>query len=86
MSHSIKMLRVEPAKGSTALRAIADVSIGSIKIHSCRIVQQNGQKAWLSMPASKLPNGAWYPHVTILNEGLRKQDQEAVLAAWDGVC
>src|SRR5262249_3126314 len=73
-------------KGS--LRAFVTVKIADkLIIHSLRVIQQEGQQPWVSMPQTEAPqpNGAkpkYYSIVEIPDESLKKQVTEAVLRSW----
>ncbi len=73
-------------KGS--LRAFATVKVANkLTIHSVRIIQQDGQEAWVSMPQTEAPsaNGGkprYFPIVEILDDNLKKQISDAVLGSW----
>jgi len=75
-------------KGS--LRAFASVTIADkLTIHSIRIVQQDGQAAWVSLPQSEVKaadggKSKYFPIVEISDETLRNQIINAVLAAYHG--
>jgi DNA-binding cell septation regulator SpoVG len=79
---SIKHVR----KGS--LQAFATVKIADkLTIHSLRIIQQDGQDAWVSMPQTEVPardggKPRYFPIVEINDESLKKQITEAVLRSW----
>ena len=73
-------------KGS--LKAFASVTIaGKVKIHSIRIIQQEGQSPWVSMPQTEVAstNGGkskYYSIVDVLDESLKQQITDAVLRTW----
>jgi DNA-binding cell septation regulator SpoVG len=73
-------------KGS--LRAFATINIaGKLRINSIRIVQQDGQAAWVSLPQSEVASkdggkSKYYPIVEAVDEKLKKQITDAVLAAY----
>lgn len=74
----IKVLRVERLSRGSNLKAFVDVKIGDITILDCRVVQQPGQKAYLSGPQKPLEGGRWAPIVK-MSTALRERVQEAVL-------
>lgn len=86
MSAAIKVHPFRLTNGSNNLRAFVDVEIGGVRIYGCRIVQQPGQKAWLSMPQN-----TWvasdqkrrYSPIVELSDRLKEMVNEAVLAEWE---
>ena len=68
-----------------SLRGFASVDVdGKLKIHDLRIVQQDGQRAWVSMPqASYEKDGKrrWYSIVEV-PDNVKAAIQNAVLATW----
>ena len=89
MSAGIEVLEVRRMDGSGNLKAFAKVKLGCIVIHSCRIVQQPGQKAWVALPQvparpkSDGSGGGWFPVVEITNRTVMDQLRDAVLEAWE---
>lgn len=77
-----------PVNGKGNLRAFADVGVNSTFIlHSCRVIQQPGQRPWVSMPqAEVLKDGKklYYPIVKILDKQLEAEIKQAVLSAYEG--
>lgn len=77
-----------PVNGKGNLRAFADVEVNSTFIlHSCRVIQQPGQRPWVSMPqAEVLKDGQkpYYPIVKILDKQLEAEIKQAVLSAYEG--
>jgi DNA-binding cell septation regulator SpoVG len=64
------------------LKGFASVRIGpSLVIHKARIIQQPGQRAWVSMPQEKWAGGDGQPHYTALVEltGTLKARVEAAI-------
>lgn len=78
MSTEIKILRVERLNRGSNLKALVDVKIGDITIIDCRVVQQPGQRAYLSGPQKPLDDGHWAPIVK-MTTSLRERVQEVVL-------
>jgi DNA-binding cell septation regulator SpoVG len=84
MTAPIQVLKVKPLDNGGNLRAFASVRIGAVVIHSVRIVQQPGQKPWVSMPQTKSGDPPkYYPIVEIESDGLRNRVRDAVLEAWE---
>jgi DNA-binding cell septation regulator SpoVG len=73
------------------LKAMASVQIGpALIVHKCRVIQQPGQKAWISMPQERWEGADGQPRYTALVEltGSLKTRVEAVIlqeAARQGV-
>jgi DNA-binding cell septation regulator SpoVG len=74
-------------KGS--LKAFAKVTIGGgkITIHSIRIIQQDGQEAWIAFPQNELPacdggKPKYFPVVEVHDRDLRTRISDAVLTAY----
>jgi DNA-binding cell septation regulator SpoVG len=67
------------------LKALASVQIGpSLVVHKCRVIQQPGQRAWVSMPQERWEGADGQPRYTALVElsgGLRDRVAAAILAA-----
>lgn len=73
-------------KGS--LRAFAIITIaGKLTIHGIRVIQQEGQTAWVSMPQTEVKSttggkSKYFPIVEVSDEKLKQQISDAVLSAW----
>jgi DNA-binding cell septation regulator SpoVG len=82
----VELISIKPIhKGS--LKGFAAVSIArKIVIHSCRIIQQDGQQAWVSMPQQEVPSTSgkakYYPIVEIKDEALKQQITDVILASY----
>ena len=82
----VEVTRITPV-GKGNLQAFASVDIaGKMKIHSCRIIQQPGQAAWVSLPQSEWTdrdgNRKFFPVIEV-SDNLKAAIQETVLRAWD---
>jgi DNA-binding cell septation regulator SpoVG len=84
MPAPIQVLKVKALDGGGNLKDFVDVRIGGLVIHGCRIVQQPGRKAWLSMPQTK-SGEKYYPIVEIESEGLRNRIRDVVLEHWSSI-
>jgi DNA-binding cell septation regulator SpoVG len=79
----VRVLAIRPTSGTGCLRALADVEVDSrFVLHGCRVIQQDGQRAWFSTP-QRQADGRWFPVVTILDPRLKDRLREVVLAAWE---
>ncbi len=74
----IQVLNVTPA-GQTNLRAFATVKVGEITIHDCKVIQQPGQRAYVTGPQKQVGE-RWYPLVS-MSSRLRDRVQAQVLDA-----
>ena len=76
----------ENTKGGN-LKAFADVKIGEIVIKDFRIVQQKGQKAWVSVPQLSYQSEAgetYYKPMVTLPDELKERVSFEVLRKWAG--
>jgi DNA-binding cell septation regulator SpoVG len=80
MSAPIEVLAIRRLDGKSNVKAFVDLRLGGITLKGCKIVQQDGQKAWLAMPAVKSDHG--WNNVIELSKPLRERVTEVVLAAW----
>lgn len=78
---SVTVLAVKPVKTPGNLRAFADVQIGPLVVTGCRIVQQPGQAAWVSMPQAQAADGRLFPCLRTDDDALRADVRERVLRA-----
>jgi DNA-binding cell septation regulator SpoVG len=81
----VKVTRLTPADAGGNVKAFASVAIGSppsITINGCKIIQQPGQRAWVSMPTYKGDDGKWHHIVWVDNAQLKQALTETILAAW----
>lgn len=77
--------RIFPVRAEGNLRAFANVVIGGIKINSCRVVQQPGQQAWVSMPQREYVDKEGikkYAPVVELPDELKQSVSALVLSAF----
>jgi DNA-binding cell septation regulator SpoVG len=51
-------------------------------IHGAKVIQQEGQRAWVGMPSQK-SGERWSPVVEVVSESLRDRIRGAVLEAWE---
>ena len=78
---SVTVLKVTPVGTPGNLRALADITIGPLVIHSCRVIQQPGQRPWVAMPQTQAADGRWYPVIRTDDDALRQNVRDRVLAA-----
>jgi DNA-binding cell septation regulator SpoVG len=68
--------------GSTTVKAFVDIQLGGLVLKGCKIVQQDGQRAWLAMPSVKTER-AWLQVVEVESKALRDRFTDVVLQAWE---
>ena len=79
--YSVTVLSLKPVKTPGNLRALADLKIGPLIILGCRVIQQPGQRPWVSMPQTQADDGRWFPVLRTDDDDLRAQVRDRVLAA-----
>ena len=50
MAANIEILNVRPTSKPGTLKAFCTLKLGGVTVNDCKIVQQDGQRAWLAMP------------------------------------
>jgi DNA-binding cell septation regulator SpoVG len=78
----LEILALRRVEGQGTVRAFVDLRLGGVTIRGCKIIQQDDQRAWLGMPATKLTHG-WSNVVEITSKDLRRRMTDVVLAAWE---
>jgi DNA-binding cell septation regulator SpoVG len=78
---AIEVLAIRALDGKTTVKAFVDLRVGAIALKGYKIVQQDGQKAWLAMPSVKTER-AWNNVVEITSQDLRQRMTDVVLEAW----
>jgi hypothetical protein len=86
----IEVLKVTPIPNGGNLKAYATVRVGHWTIHGTRVVQQPGQRAWVSLPqAEGKPDSSgkrtWWAVIECADKALKQAIETAVLKAWGGV-
>jgi DNA-binding cell septation regulator SpoVG len=82
MTAAIEVLAIRRSAGTTSVKAFVDIRIGAVEINGCKIVQQEGQCAWLAMPSIKTER-AWQNAVEITGRDLKQRITDVVLEAWE---
>jgi len=82
---TIEVVAIKPLSSSGNLRGFASIRMGGVTIHDCRVIQQPGQRAWVSMPQREYTKDGQkkYTAVVELSDGLKQQVSAAVLTAWE---
>ena len=83
---NVTVTKITPVnKGNFKGFASVDID-GKLKIHSCRIIQQPGQAAWVSLPQNEWTdpegNKKWFPVVEV-PDNVKEAISAAVLRAWE---
>lgn len=79
--YSVTCLQIRPVKTPGNLRAFADVQIGPLVVTGCRVIQQPGQAAWVSMPQAQADDGRFFPCLRSDDDALRQNVKDRVLRA-----
>jgi DNA-binding cell septation regulator SpoVG len=78
----VSVRRIRPVTGHGNLRAFADVRIGQITLFCLRVIQQPGQRPWVSLPQVIDAEGHYRPVARCDDEELKARIRAAVLRAW----
>lgn len=84
----IEVSRLKPLSGgSGSVKAFCSVHLGGkLTINDVKVIQDGHKAPWVSMPSrqgqDKDGKMKYFPQVWVDDEDLRKQIEEAVLAAW----
>lgn len=80
----ITVTKITPVTSQGNLKAFASIKLGDVlTIHDCRVIQQQGQKAFVSLPQRKdEKTGKYYYIVFPESEQFKEAVQEKVLDAW----
>ena len=81
MRATIEVLETRRLDGSGTVKAFVDLRIGAIALKGCKVVQEEGQRAWLAMPSIKTDHG-WQNVIEITSKDLLQQITDVVLEAW----
>jgi DNA-binding cell septation regulator SpoVG len=87
---AIEVVQLRHLSGAGCLRALASVRLGGLVVHEFRIVQQPGQRAWVSPPQRPTrpradgTGSGWVALVEIPSKALKEKINEIVLAAFAG--
>ena len=80
----ITVTKITPMKNESNLKAFASVKLGNtLTIHDCRVIQQAGQQAFVSLPQRKDEASGKYFYIVYPEDKLFSEAiQIKVLAAW----
>jgi DNA-binding cell septation regulator SpoVG len=84
---TVKILKMTRRQVGT-IRAMVDVQVGSsLKLLACKVIQQEGQKAWVAMPSREWVDEHGqkkYAATVELLGNLKAAVERAILAEWEG--
>ena len=63
------------------LKAYANVKVGPWTVRKCRLVRQEGQRAYVALPHCKVADGGYMPVLQLEDGDLKKAIENAVLEA-----
>ena len=82
----IEVLQIRAVNSDSPLKAFASVQIGLWTIREWRIIQQSGQRAWVSPPQVSWKNEegkTCYKRIITLPEELKRRIDAVILLAWE---
>ena len=79
----MEVLSIHAVAGAGNLRGLVTVRLGALVIHGWRVVQQPGQRAYVSVPQQQNRDGRWFPLVEVRNPDLLAEVRRAVLESWE---
>ena len=85
---SVEVVEIKRLADTGNLKGFVSVKIGSLTIHGLRIVQQQGQTAWVSLPQSEYSGKDGkkkYASIVEVPDAVKVAIQTAVLAAWQRI-
>ena len=80
--YDIEIIRIDPVTDGSNLRALTDVRIEWVELRKCRVIQQVGQRAYVSPPqleTSRKSGSGYYPVAKICDSQRWKMATEMVL-------
>jgi DNA-binding cell septation regulator SpoVG len=80
MTATIEVLEIRKVDTGN-VRAFVKLRLGGLVIHGVKVVQQDGQKAWVALPQTK-SGERWFPVVECTSKDLKQRITDVVLAAW----
>ena len=79
----IRVVAVQPLAGAGNLKAFADVQIDGLTVKGFRVIQQSGQRAWVSVPQQQAKDGRYFNIVEFADKAELDLVRQAVLAAFE---
>ena len=79
---SIEVARMYRLESGSALKAFADVIIDNVLVKGVRVAIGRNENLYVSMPKAQGKDGKWYDTVRLLDDELKGELQEVVLAAY----
>lgn len=77
---AIAVTAIRHLDGKSSVKAFVDLQLGGVTLKGCKVVMQEGQRAWLAMPATRTNHG-WL-NVVELTKELRDRVTPIALDAW----
>jgi len=80
----VKVLTLCPSHTAGTVKAFATIQIGdALEIRDLKLIQQDGQRAWVSLPDRQRSDGKGYaPILKTLDDRLKSEIDKVVLGAW----
>lgn len=83
----VEVLEIVPAENRGNLKAYCTVRIGEFVFNDCRIIRQEGQRAWFTFPQlsyrSQYGTQLYRTLITIRDKRLKDTVSQAVVSAWE---
>ena len=82
---TVEVLEIKRLSCTGNLKGFVSVKIGGLTIHSIRVIQQDGQQPWVSLPQQEYQGKDGkkkYAPIIELPDHVKKAISEAVLAEW----
>jgi hypothetical protein len=84
--NEVRVIEIRPINDGRPLRAFADVRVGDWVIYGWRIVKQDSQRAWVSVPQATWRNTEGkvrYQALLSIPGELKQRIEIAILSAWE---
>lgn len=82
---SIEVLKIRHLNNGGSLRAFVSIKIGHLILHSLRVIEQPGQKAWLALPKQEMKDASGetkYWPICEASKELKANIDQVVLPRW----
>jgi DNA-binding cell septation regulator SpoVG len=80
-NQSVEVIDLRLASAGS-VRAYARIRVGPLAISGVKVIQQQGQRAWVKLPDQQSKDGKWFPVVTCSSPTLEAAISSAVLNAY----